>query len=242
MTKYTFTTDARPKYAPWVEKYGLDYPYGKCQCGCDQNTPLATYTDYKNFDRVKDYPLRFVNGHNRRRYLTLQEVFYKNVTPGAPDECWDWPLSHDDFGYGRVRLRNTEYGGHRLSYEIHIGPIPNGLFVCHHCDNPACVNPAHLFLGTDADNVADMVSKKRHQYGEKTATAKLNDDAVRTIRSLYTEQGMQVIDIAQRFAVSMTTIYDAISGRTWQHIPLDQPIVSDHEDSTMSQGLLFPDA
>jgi len=85
------------------------------------------------------------------------ERFWCGVKRGEPDECWPWTRSLSPKGYGRVRGRNA----HRVAYELTYGPIPPGMFVCHTCDNPPCCNPAHLFLGTYLDNIADMVAKKR---------------------------------------------------------------------------------
>lgn len=153
----------KPFYAPWVGKYGLLYPYGKCQCGCGRDVLIARDTNHRTWETVKGYPLRFVNGHNRRRYKSIKDLFYENITPGSVDECWEWPLSRVEPGYGRVRLGKTEYRTHRLSWELHFGPIPEDMFVLHHCDNPPCVNPSHLFLGTHQDNMDDMVRKDRQK-------------------------------------------------------------------------------
>jgi hypothetical protein len=195
-----------------------EIPYGYCQCGCGQETPIAKYTDYKNFERIKGFPLRYVNGHNRRRYLTAEDLFYKNITPGAPNECWEWPLSHHDGGYGRVRHGSIEYRAHRLSYEIHHGPIPDGLCVCHTCDNRLCVNPAHLFLGTDRDNSDDKVAKNRQGRGNRMPHAKLNDEAVRQIRNLFATGNYLQRRLAEIFGVNDATIADVVNRRTWKHI------------------------
>jgi hypothetical protein len=135
------------------------------------------------------------------------------------DGCWIWTGGRDQKGYGCFAGRKA----HRWSWELHNGPIPPGMLACHHCDNPPCVNPAHLFLGTAKDNSADMVAKgrvKRPCLGKKGAdghNAKLTDDDVREIRRL-SALGLSTRKIGHRFGVSKFPVSEILRGKTWAHV------------------------
>lgn len=102
--------------------------------------------------------------------IPLIERFWAKVQKGEPDQCWLWINSTNGAGYGMITRKRPDgtHGrslAHRLSYEIHCGPIPDNALICHKCDNPSCVNPAHLFIGSYRDNTHDMMRKGRHNYG-----------------------------------------------------------------------------
>lgn len=138
------------------------------------------------------------------------------------DTCWIWTGGANKQGYGYFGFRRDGlrfmFRVHRLSYEISFGAIPDGLCVCHRCDVRRCVNPVHLFLGTHAENMKDMRMKARasKRHGVLTASAKLNDDAVRRIREINGAISDSVL--AKQYGVTRTAILSARRGLTWAHV------------------------
>ncbi|HEX2600092.1 MAG TPA: HNH endonuclease signature motif containing protein [Terriglobales bacterium] len=126
--------------------------------------------------------------------------------------CWIWTSALDRDGYGVMSYSKK---AHRVSYELHVGPIPAGMSVCHRCDVRCCVNPGHLFLGSSADNTRDMVLKGRQVTGRRTAKARLTEDSVRAI--LASDEPCFVL--AERYGVTDTSVSYVRMGRTWKHVP-----------------------
>lgn len=158
----------------------------------------------------------------------LSDRFWPKVIRRGDDECWGWSGARDVFGYGVLgagRGRGT-LGAHRVSWELHNGPIPDGLHVLHKCDNPPCCNPKHLFLGTVKDNSVDCARKGRvrggmpkgKSRGVANAQARLTDDAVLDIRNAYAAGGETYFTLADRYGVCSETIGQIVRGEHWQHV------------------------
>jgi hypothetical protein len=128
--------------------------------------------------------------------------------------CWIWKAVVRSDGYGQFRVGPKMVGAHRVSYELFKGAIPQGMRVLHRCDNPLCVNPEHLFLGTQADNVADMVQKGRKAKGQKTNRTNLTEDDIRAIRAALGTN----VEIAKRYGVVPHTISRIRTGARWGHV------------------------
>lgn len=131
------------------------------------------------------------------------------------DSCWGWNGKTERFGYAVLGKHGKR--AHRLSYELHHGPIPDGMVVCHTCDNPPCCNPDHLFLGTPAENSRDMVDKGRSNRGERNGHARLTEADVRDIRAARS-QGLGLREIGARFELSKGAVHDIVTRRRWAHI------------------------
>ena len=142
----------------------------------------------------------------------LAERFWPKVDKRGPRECWEWRAAKDRRGYGRIGVKSQHKTlfATRVSWELTYGPIPEGLCVCHTCDNPGCVNPRHLWLGTQADNLLDMKLKGRGKpYG-----AKLDAEKVAEIR-LAVAGGINRRWLAEKYGVTRGTIDHIARGRTW---------------------------
>ena len=141
-----------------------------------------------------------------------------NYQPVPEAGCWLWNGAAGNHGYGVVSLGRVglKESAHRFFYQLHKGPIAPGLCVCHKCDTPGCVNPDHLFLGTNADNMADRRAKGRYN-GTWNSRAMLTDAQIREIRA--TPSNVSNKELAARYGVRRRTIWDIRSSRTWPHLP-----------------------
>ena len=143
--------------------------------------------------------------------------FWAKVAKAGPNDCWLWlaACSSDGHRYGAFNVDGKVKRAHRMAYEIVNGPIADGMNVCHKCDNDRCVNPAHLFLGTQADNIKDAAQKNRMAFGVCHHLAKLDDDKVRRIREA-SLAGASQRALAREYGMSKTTIGDVVRGKTWR--------------------------
>lgn len=163
----------------------------------------------------------------RPRTRPIEDRFHEKVdkSPGhGPNgDCWIWVSVKPPNRYGLILFGKKQTLAHRVSYELANGPIPKGLWVLHRCDNPPCVNPDHLFLGTPTDNVQDCISKGRNsngqrQRGEAHPKSKLKNEQVIEIRRLWEVGGITQLKLAAMFGVSNTTIRCIIARTMWHHV------------------------
>lgn len=157
---------------------------------------------------------------SRRRMSDLADLYFAKIEPDLNSGCWLWAGSIGTRGYARIAVGGREVAGHRLGWEIHNGPIPEGLFACHRCDTPACVNPRHIFLGTNQQNTADRDSKNRTARGERSGVAKLTDGAVAEVWRLR-KLGLLHREIAAQVGVSKSLISEVLKRRLWRHVSLE---------------------
>lgn len=164
------------------------------------------------------------------------------------DICWIWLATKDQKGYGRYGLRGKLWHAHRAAYLFHYGKCPDELYVLHSCDNPSCVNPAHLWLGTNQDNMDDKVAKGRQIRGQKLSnicapknpafgsrngakkyperlmrgeqchSAKMTADKVRELRSKYIFGVTSYASLAAEYGIDPTVVGDIINRKTWKHV------------------------
>lgn len=155
------------------------------------------------------------------RFRNASEVlndFLRKVTVGNLDECWNWHGAKNFGGYGDFRVERKAIMAHRFAY-LHVHrTIPDGLHVCHHCDNRSCVNPLHLFAGTRQENMDDAVNKHRLKNGADHYLATLSWDDVLTIRQRHAA-GMKQKDLAAEYRVAKATICNIVNHVTWRHTP-----------------------
>lgn len=176
--------------------------------------------------------------------------FARKFEPELNTGCWLWTDAPDRYGYGRLQVGSAAtLKAHRVSYELHHGPIPAGFMVCHRCDTPACVNPAHLFAAPAAVNVADMIAKGRRRDGgrpnpgEDNGRAVLSEaDAIGLLLRQARGERISPSAEAQARGVSRSTLDRLLNGRSWRHLPrAEAALIARHGMRQLARGSDLPD-
>jgi hypothetical protein len=170
---------------------------------------------------MQDYPTkRHLSDPKTGKFISMSpdQKFWPKIDKTAT--CWIWKGGRTAQGYGIFKQDKKPILAHRFSYEIHKGKIPIGMVMCHHCDNPSCVNPEHLFYGTPKDNRQDSLRKNRQARGEKQGAHKLTEEQVKKIRAIYKWHNSQLglRSLGETFGIHLSTIQRIIKRRTWRHI------------------------
>lgn len=155
-----------------------------------------------------------------KRRSTLKDRFLKH-TKKCENGCVEWTGNILNNGYGQIQRAGKDSKmapAHRMAWELANGEIPDGLFVCHSCDNRACVNVEHLFLGTHADNMRDMTSKRRHAYGERHWNAKVCEGDVNDIRKRYASGAVTQTELSRQYGVSLWIINRIVLNKSWKYL------------------------
>lgn len=171
-----------------------------------------TINTYASFIRSQGIKLQKKN-ENRK---PIFERFWEKVE--KTDTCWLWTGARTVPGYGKIGEggdKGNTLLAHRVSWEMVNGKVPEDLFVCHKCDNPPCVRPSHLFLGTPKDNMSDKVLKGRNLSGERSPNARLTEEIVSAIRDEYTNGGVTQYQLAEKYGVCQTQIHRILAGKRW---------------------------
>lgn len=146
--------------------------------------------------------------------LTLEERFNSHIVRRGPDECWTWTGFLDPCGYGRFRVDGKMYGAHRWALGLVSGGVREDLHALHSCDNPSCVNPAHLRWGTHQENVQERNAKKRQARGERNGRAKLTAEQARQIRDM----PGSCRKLGKLFGIADTIVGEIKRGERWNHV------------------------
>lgn len=195
------------------------------QCSCCDNPAWARGYCRKHYQRwyLHGDP-NYVSKNQRIREAPLYDRLSLIGWTVQESGCWEWSGSRYPRGYGRVPAKGTTLGAHRVAYEAWVGPIPKGLLVRHKCDNPPCINPEHLEVGTNLDNMKDKVTRGR-QVNTKPR-AKLNASQVERMRQMYSN-GVSAMEVWREFPITgYTNVHMVLTGKTWKDLDRGEEVLS----------------
>lgn len=194
--------------------------------GCDERHYSKGYCriHYVRWKNHGDPQVVITPDQVRHPKRTPEQVLadFKARLKRSPEGCLEWQGARDPNGYGRIFWEERVQLAHRAAYDAFVGPIPAGMNVCHRCDNPPCCEPTHLFIGSQADNHADMTRKGRgsvppSKLGTESSQSKLTEADVRAIRKARSE-GIPVTTLAAQYGVSTSSLSAAATRKTWKHV------------------------
>ena len=171
------------------------------------------------YSRINDKDFSGFKIYDPKKIISLEDKFWGFVDKKGPDDCWEWNGNILSQGYGRMYHHSTnEPKAHRLSYMINVGEIPKGALIRHSCNNPKCVNPNHLSIGTNQDNSDDMKNTNRSLTGEKHPQSKLTNKDIIEIRNMFFKSKCKITTLAYKYGVSDAAIHSIVTGNSWKHI------------------------
>ncbi len=151
--------------------------------------------------------------------------FWSKVDIRSSNDCWSWKAGRFDFGYGQFWFEGKTMKAHRMAWILTHGKIPDNKLVLHKCDNPPCVNPKHLWVGTYRDNTRDMIIKGRDNYighiglrGESSPFSRMKEDQVKLLRKMYKNKEGSTYKLAELFNISKSTAWEIVANKNWVHI------------------------
>lgn len=151
------------------------------------------------------------------RWVWPDHYFAHVDMSGGPDACWPWKGSRRRNGYGRLERDGRGVAATHVALELDGRPLGPGQYALHRCDNPPCVNPAHLYAGDSKDNALDMLARGRQRRGADNPNSRLTAERVREIRALFTA-GVTVRQLACRFDIAESTVRQVVTGKTWTQV------------------------